>query len=580
MFKMQSIQEISISSSSGPARYKYKKSSYVEIFEALQSLRNNEVLCDIELETDDSTKILGHKVVLASASPYFHAMFTNFSERNHDHVVIRQLDSTALQLLVNFIYSGEIVITEKNVQILLPAANLLQLQEIKDICCDFLQKQLHYTNCLGINTLADLHSCTKLLTSSELYIQQNFSKVVEADEFLTLSPDQVVKLISSDELAVPSEEKVFECVIRWVKHELVSRKCILPQLMEHVRLPLTSSNYIFKNVFKEPLLNNCLCKDYIIEALHFLKSDQLVTVPECIRIKPRQPSVLHKVILVIGGHGNSTECYNSKINQWNFGPEMITTRFHAGLAVLKDNCVFAVGGIRLNSTFKSVEVLNLSSETPCWKLSVDMLVERSALGVGIINNYLYAVGGCDGTNTLNSVEVFDCISQEWRMVSNMSTRRSHVGVGVLNDLLYAVGGNSSGRTLNSVECYHPSFDKWIPVAEMCFHRCAAGVGVLDGVLYAVGGCYRLEALKSVEAYRPSTGVWITIVDMNFPRENAGVVALDGLLYAIGGRNGLSCLKSVEVYNPITNTWTMLRESMKVERSCPRVVTIGHRPPHF
>lgn len=32
--------------------------------------------------------------------------------------------------------------------------------------------------------------------------------MVEGDEFLTLSSEQVVKLISSDELTVPSEEKV------------------------------------------------------------------------------------------------------------------------------------------------------------------------------------------------------------------------------------------------------------------------------------------------------------------------------------------------------------------------------------
>jgi len=74
-------------------------------------------LCDVKLETDDNKIIFAHKVVLASASPYFYAMFTNFAERNHDLVVMKQLDSTALQLLVNFIYSGKISVTEENVQV-------------------------------------------------------------------------------------------------------------------------------------------------------------------------------------------------------------------------------------------------------------------------------------------------------------------------------------------------------------------------------------------------------------------------------------------------------------------------------
>ncbi|XP_029342933.1 kelch-like protein 3 [Acyrthosiphon pisum] len=108
----------------------------------------------------------------------------------------------------------------------------------------------------------------------------------------------MVKLISSNELTVPSEEKIFESVIRWVKHDLDSRKPILPQLMEHVRLPLTSKDYILKNVVDEPLLNNCFkCKDYVIEALYFhlLKADELITVPHNIRTIPRQPGGIHKV---------------------------------------------------------------------------------------------------------------------------------------------------------------------------------------------------------------------------------------------------------------------------------------------
>ncbi|XP_029348142.1 kelch-like protein 2 [Acyrthosiphon pisum] len=258
---MENATQIPEYRSCEPAKYEYKKISYSELFEVLQSLRKCEIFCDIKLETEDKKIIFAHKVVLASASPFFHAMFTNFAEKNHDLVVMREIDSTALQLLVNFIYSGAIVVTEENVQVLLQAADLLQLQEVKDVCCDFLEKQLCSTNCIGIKEIADLHSCTKLLTNSELYIQQHFSEVVDGEEFLSLSYEQVVKLISSDELIVPSEEKVYESIIRWVKHELGLRKTIFPQLMEQIRLPLISKHYILKKVVEEPLIKNCFkCK--------------------------------------------------------------------------------------------------------------------------------------------------------------------------------------------------------------------------------------------------------------------------------------------------------------------------------
>ncbi|XP_016662464.2 kelch-like protein 3 [Acyrthosiphon pisum] len=296
---MQNTKQISEPSQCDQAKYEYKKTSYTEIYNVLQTSRQDEVLCDIKLETDDGEVIFGHKVVLASASPYFLAMFTNFSEKNQDLVTIRQLDYSALQLLIDFVYSGKISITEKNVHILLSASNLLQLQEVKNACCDFLQAQICPTNVIGIITLADLHSCTKLLTSSELYFQQHFSDVIEGGEFPCLSSEQVVKLISSDELTAPSEEKIFESVIRWVKQYLDSTKQILPQLMEeHVRLPLISKDYILKNVVDDPLLNNCFkCKDYVLEALrfHLLKSEELIQIPHNIRTKPRQPGGTHKV---------------------------------------------------------------------------------------------------------------------------------------------------------------------------------------------------------------------------------------------------------------------------------------------
>lgn len=78
---------------------------------------------------------------------------------------------------------------------------------------------------------------------------------------MTLTPLQVGKLICSDRLTVPSEEKVFECVISWVHHDLEKRQTVLAELMEHVRLPLLSQEYLVQRVEEEPLLKaNLQCR--------------------------------------------------------------------------------------------------------------------------------------------------------------------------------------------------------------------------------------------------------------------------------------------------------------------------------
>ncbi|XP_029345338.1 kelch-like protein 2 [Acyrthosiphon pisum] len=205
---------------------------------------------------------------------------------------------------------------------------------------------------------------------------------------------------------------------------------------------------------------------------------------------------------------------------------MITPRYAGGLAVVNDNFVLYLGGINSESTLQSVNVLDLTSESPHWGPTYNMLSKRRWFGVGVIYNCMYAEGGFD-----------------------------------------------SEQRLSSVECYHPSLNKWTPIADMCVRRNAVGVGVLDDVLYAVGGWDGHQVWSSVEAYSPSTGVWSTIPDMHLSRRGAGVAVLGGLLYVVGGYDGASVLDSVESYNPKTNKWTMITASMNVARSFAGAVAI-------
>lgn len=114
-------------------------------------------------------------MVLASCSEYFYAMFTGFEESRQDRITIQGVDPAALNLLVEYMYTSNIYITEENVQILLQAANLLILTEVKQACCDFLQSQLDPSNCIGIRGFADMHGCMDLFNYAENFIEQHFA---------------------------------------------------------------------------------------------------------------------------------------------------------------------------------------------------------------------------------------------------------------------------------------------------------------------------------------------------------------------------------------------------------------------
>lgn len=64
-------------------------------------------------------EIPAHKMVLASCSPYFYAMFSgfDFEESRQDKITVQGVDFHALQLLVEYVYTSIVEVTEDNVQV-------------------------------------------------------------------------------------------------------------------------------------------------------------------------------------------------------------------------------------------------------------------------------------------------------------------------------------------------------------------------------------------------------------------------------------------------------------------------------
>lgn len=59
-------------------------------------------------------------MVLAACSPYFYAMFsgTDFEESRQDRITVQGVDYHALQLLIDYVYTAIVEVTEENVQVL------------------------------------------------------------------------------------------------------------------------------------------------------------------------------------------------------------------------------------------------------------------------------------------------------------------------------------------------------------------------------------------------------------------------------------------------------------------------------
>lgn len=149
---------------------------------------------------------------------------------------------------------GTLELHEDTVEVVLSTAHHLLLTEVVDVCCDFLTKQLHPANCLGIQLFADTQGCSELHRIASTYtavswilecmdslsyislsymfskfwnvnlsvkrgnrlqiflsfFQEHFQEVTQHQEFLQLPTEEAARLLASDDLNVPSEELIFQ----------------------------------------------------------------------------------------------------------------------------------------------------------------------------------------------------------------------------------------------------------------------------------------------------------------------------------------------------------------------------------
>lgn len=236
--------------------------------------------------------------------------------------------------------------------------------------------------------------------------------------------------------------------------------------------------------------------------------------------------------------------------------KLTKTPFILGAAFLKGK-FYAVGGRNnsIGSSYDSDWVDKYDVFTGQWKPCAPMSVPRHRVGVAVMDELLYAVGGSAGSEYHNSVEYYDPDQDRWTLVEPMHEKRLGVGVVVVNRLLYAIGGFNGTDRFNSVECYHPENEQWTFVPSMTIGRSGAGVAAIDQYIYVVGGFDGTRQLASVERYDTEHKIWEPCSHLKTARSALSLTSLDGLLYATGGFDGTNFLSIVEVYDPKTDTWT-------------------------
>ncbi|KAM5132588.1 kelch repeat and BTB domain-containing protein 8-like isoform 2-T2 [Mantella aurantiaca] len=402
------------------------------IIEGLREMYFSETLCDVTIITADR-RFLCHRVVLASVSPYFKALFTcPMKESVLGEVGLLDIPSSVMQTILHYIYTGEAQVTLDNVEELFIVSNRLQVTAMMDLCSSYLKKRLKNGNCLWIYRIAHSHNHRSLLEAAMKHISWNLGFLSAKEDFFHLTMEELVNILSSDELMVCTELAVYDLARCWWDFQTGKEKPLPTELLKVIRLSLLN------------------------------------------------PDELEKVSLDIP-------------SDYSYTPLQLPTGFRLRQGMFEEKIV-CMDMMALDHTDPEQEDFCMSAYDPVlgsWeKLPFCGYLEQA--GITSVGCRLYVSGGLRKENHFcNALYMYDSIINEWKELAPMTLPRASHGLQPYKNKLYAFGGHNHNEVIDSVECFNISDNSWRDVVSMPLALHSFTHAVLKGKLFAIGGMRRL-----------------------------------------------------------------------------------------
>ncbi|XP_069499469.1 kelch repeat and BTB domain-containing protein 12 [Ambystoma mexicanum] len=546
------------------------------VLDQIMKMRESAELIDVVLVTEGE-KFPCHRLILASFSPYFRAMFTcGLMECTQREVVLHDITVESATAILNYMYSAELQINNRNVQSVATAAFLMQMEDIFSVCQAYMMDHMDASNCVGIYYFAKDIGAEDLRDQAKKYLYQHFAEVSLHDELLAIEVDQLLTLITSDDLNVSREENILDLVLRWVNHDRTVRAEHLPELLKQVRLVLVNPSFLREARKRNTVVMcNSECYNMIEEAL------ECITQSKKHSLSLRYGMETTSLLLCIGNnslgirskhgsYGEASFCYAPATQKSYFihSPKFGEVLGFVCAGVVTENNEIIVAGeasaVKLSrQKNKNVEICRYHQRGHYTWEQLSSAEFRELYALGTVHNDLYLIGGQMKTKNryviTNCVDKYSIEQDRWRSVAPLPIALACHAAVTLNNKLYVMGGwtpqmdlpdDEPDRLSNRMLEYDPGQDKWTQRAPMMYSKYRFSAAVVNSEIYVLGGigCAGRDrgqsriCLDAVEIYNADGDFWRAGPPMPFPllslrtnSSNAGTV--DGKLYICGGFHG-------------------------------------------
>ncbi|XP_077294025.1 ectoderm-neural cortex protein 1-like [Arctopsyche grandis] len=506
------------------SKYAAKRVAY--LYDAMK--RNKDY--DTGFEVRDKT-LYAHLIVLTACSEFFG---TNEGEVED---ILSDFDFEVIEAILKYCYTGQISIDEVHLEKLMELANRLEVKIPKQF------KTVDLSNCLEVLKISGDDELLK--TAMDLALE-NFETLQKTEDFLNLPAYNVVQILKSNDLNVPSEEDVFNAVILWINHDEAKRRNELAQLMSSVRLSLLSMAFLVNEV-----VTFCYsCTECMIAVRQAIvdKNNKYSIQREIPRGK------IEKIALVGGNNFDmaySIDIFDGLKKSWNLKNIGIDRRYFA--SILVGDWIIIIGGQNSSrEQITSVEYIDLKNgqihpmkplNQARYKFSAVTLRHDSS-------TYVYAIGGYG----LSSVERCNSKTGDWKIITPLLVAVGGHSASVIDDKIFVTGGfsrkNGISKSSNKVQLYSVETNSWTYRAQMIHARQDHSSVTFKGKLF-IGGGYNVPSytsLDSVENYDPIANVWTAFTKLPKPAHGISLSIFQNKLLSMGGSS------DVWEYDETSKTW--------------------------
>ena len=523
-------------------------------------LWQSEALFDYTLKAEGQSFPV-HRAVLASVSDYFYAMLTNgMKESQQDFVDLKGISGSMLKLLIQFIYTGHLPVTEDNVIDLLLAASHLQMTTAVKLCLSFMSDSITIENCVDLLDISRLHSTEKEFAKMEDFMAQHFEKVVEGEHHLKMSFDSLRGLVSREELLYGPEYKVFLAVEAWVCHDLEGRSKHLNDLMRHIRFPLMTREEIDTVKTRHSvLMADPVCRNLLEEAERYLQAPthrRAIMQTKQTELRAR-PSIL----------AIQDEAYSYWFglqphkNMWIDIKGAIFAETHSAECVVVNDFLVICGGMVVSTDPQSLddEVTGncyiFDPREYKWTQIASMNTPRQDFALVAHKDYLFALAGTmvDEVSVTDKIERYSFEMNIWEKFAKMypTWGPSYCVSGcVFGNCIYVCDGSPDdlveGSTPNKMACLDIETKSWQMAPLKLEEKCGFPMWTHGNKIYTVENDTAIVSTPTITWYEPHTGecgsVWCQEV-----LSKAKVVVIDNRVFFLHG-----CLMDAQ-----DNYWTDL-----------------------